>query len=114
MIRKASIRCNLRCNGYPYHRRAREPGAHMSWERAVEALSELKRLGCRFVIFEWGGTAAGIAASPRCAVRRLADISPEMSDFGLVWAASAIQALLLTFPDGIIILFLQSLWWWNW
>jgi len=26
----------------------------MSWEQAVEALNELKRLGCRFVIFEGG------------------------------------------------------------
>jgi len=51
---KVTYRCNLRCTGCPYHRRAREPGAHMSWERAVEVLNELKRLGCRFVIFEGG------------------------------------------------------------
>jgi MoaA/NifB/PqqE/SkfB family radical SAM enzyme len=51
---KVTYRCNLRCNGCPYHRRAGKPGVHMSWERAVEALNKLKGLGCRFVIFEGG------------------------------------------------------------
>jgi MoaA/NifB/PqqE/SkfB family radical SAM enzyme len=51
---KVSYRCNLRCNGCPYHQRAHRPGAHIRWEQAVEALNELERLGCRFVIFEGG------------------------------------------------------------
>ena len=38
---KVTYRCNLRCNGCPYHQRARRPGAHIRWERAVEALNEL-------------------------------------------------------------------------
>ena len=51
---KLTYRCNLRCTGCPYHRRANEPGAHLSWQQALEALDALQRLGCRFVIFEGG------------------------------------------------------------
>jgi MoaA/NifB/PqqE/SkfB family radical SAM enzyme len=51
---KLTYRCNLRCTGCPYHRRANEPGAHLSWQQALKALDALQRLGCRFVIFEGG------------------------------------------------------------
>ncbi|UCF95799.1 MAG: radical SAM protein [Spirochaetaceae bacterium] len=51
---KVTYHCNLRCTGCPYHRRAREPGAKMSWQQALEVLSRLERLGCRIVIFEGG------------------------------------------------------------
>ena len=43
---KVTYRCNLRCTGCPYHRRARGPGAHMHREQAVNSLNELKGLGC--------------------------------------------------------------------
>jgi MoaA/NifB/PqqE/SkfB family radical SAM enzyme len=51
---KLTYRCNLRCTAWPYHRRAHEPGSHLSWRQALEALAELRLLGCRFVIFEGG------------------------------------------------------------
>jgi len=51
---KVTYRCNLRCEGCPYHRRASEPGSHLSWQQALEALAKLQLLGCRFVIFEGG------------------------------------------------------------
>jgi len=51
---KVTYRCNLRCTGCPYHRRAHEPGSHLGWKQALEALAELQRIGCRIVIFEGG------------------------------------------------------------
>jgi MoaA/NifB/PqqE/SkfB family radical SAM enzyme len=51
---KLTYHCNLRCTGCPYHRRAREPGSHLGWQQALEALAQLQLLGCRFVIFEGG------------------------------------------------------------
>ena len=51
---KLTYRCNLRCRACPYHLRAEESGSHMSWELALEAMKKLKKLGCRFVIFEGG------------------------------------------------------------
>ncbi len=56
---KLTYRCNLRCAVCPYHRRGGEARggearAGISWRRALAALAELERLGCRFVIFEGG------------------------------------------------------------
>ena len=51
---KLTYRCNLRCSGCPFHRRAHEAGAHMSWEGAITALDALQRLGTRIVVFEDG------------------------------------------------------------
>jgi MoaA/NifB/PqqE/SkfB family radical SAM enzyme len=51
---KLTYRCNLNCTGCPYHRRAHEPGDHLSWQQALDAFTELRRIGCRFVIFEGG------------------------------------------------------------
>ena len=51
---KLTYRCNLRCGACPFHRRAKEPNAHMTWETAVNALSALRAMGCRLVVFEGG------------------------------------------------------------
>jgi MoaA/NifB/PqqE/SkfB family radical SAM enzyme len=51
---KVTYRCNLRCLACPFHLRAAQNEAAMSWERATAALDELKRRGTRLVVFEGG------------------------------------------------------------
>ncbi len=51
---KLTYQCNLRCRGCPFHLRAEETGAQISWKKAVEALEELKKRGCPIVVFEGG------------------------------------------------------------
>ncbi|MCD6571534.1 MAG: radical SAM protein [Deltaproteobacteria bacterium] len=51
---KLTYRCNLKCNACPFHQRANEAGSHMSWDRAIKVLQELKRCSCRIVVFEGG------------------------------------------------------------
>jgi MoaA/NifB/PqqE/SkfB family radical SAM enzyme len=51
---KLTYRCNLKCVQCPFHLRANEPGAHISWDDAQKALLKLKDSGCLFVIFEGG------------------------------------------------------------
>jgi len=50
---KLTYRCNLTCPACPFHLRA-DQGAHITWEKAVKGLEQLKRMGCRIVIFEGG------------------------------------------------------------
>jgi len=51
---KLTYRCNLACSACPFHRRSGEERSSITWEGAVRALDELKRLGTRIVIFEGG------------------------------------------------------------
>jgi Fe-coproporphyrin III synthase len=51
---KLTYHCNLACSGCPFHRRSGEEGSSITWEGAVRALDELKRLGTRIVVFEGG------------------------------------------------------------
>lgn len=51
---KLTYRCNLSCTACPFHRRASEEKAHMSWETAIKSLDELHRRGTLIVIFEGG------------------------------------------------------------
>jgi len=51
---KLTYRCNLKCRGCPFHMRGNENNSHMSWDTAIKALQELKRLGTRIVVFEGG------------------------------------------------------------
>ncbi len=51
---KLTFHCNLACSACPFHHRARESGAHMSWDTARQSLDELQRRGCRIVMFEGG------------------------------------------------------------
>jgi len=51
---KLTYRCNLRCAGCPFHLRAKEQNAHISWENALECINRLKKTGCRILIFEGG------------------------------------------------------------
>ncbi len=51
---KLTYRCNLTCLACPFHRRAGEKGAHMSWHQATASLDTLKRLGALIVVFEGG------------------------------------------------------------
>jgi len=51
---KLTYRCNLTCPACPFHLRADRGPAHITWEKAVQSLDELKRMGCRIVIFEGG------------------------------------------------------------
>ena len=51
---KLTYRCNLACRACPFHRRAGEAGAHMSWDTAVTALAALRRQGVLIVVFEGG------------------------------------------------------------
>jgi len=51
---KLTYRCNLTCPACPFHLRADQGTAHITWEKAVQSLEELKRMGCRIVIFERG------------------------------------------------------------
>jgi MoaA/NifB/PqqE/SkfB family radical SAM enzyme len=51
---KLTYRCNLACIACPFHRRAGEARAHMSWSAAITSLGALKRLGTLIVVFEGG------------------------------------------------------------
>lgn len=51
---KLTYRCNLRCSGCPFHLRAGDDNAHMTWETALRTLRELHRMGALIVIFEGG------------------------------------------------------------
>lgn len=51
---KLTYRCNLACLACPFHRRAGERYASITWEKAVAALDELQRRGTRIVVFEGG------------------------------------------------------------
>ncbi len=51
---KLTYRCNLNCLPCPFHRRSAEEKASISRPEAMKALDELKRRGCRFVVFEGG------------------------------------------------------------
>jgi MoaA/NifB/PqqE/SkfB family radical SAM enzyme len=51
---KLTYRCNLACSACPFHRRSGEERATITWEGAIRALEELKRLGTRIVVFEGG------------------------------------------------------------
>ncbi len=51
---KLTFRCNLSCNACPFHQRATDTTAHISWNTAVRALNNLKKSGCRIVVFEGG------------------------------------------------------------
>lgn len=51
---KLTFNCNLKCRACPFHHRSKEDDAHISWDKAIQALQELKRRGCRIVVFEGG------------------------------------------------------------
>jgi MoaA/NifB/PqqE/SkfB family radical SAM enzyme len=51
---KLTYRCNLACLACPFHHRAGEDNAHMSWQAATKALDTLERLGTLIVVFEGG------------------------------------------------------------
>ncbi len=50
---KLTYRCNLTCPACPFHLRP-DHEAHISWDKALNALEQLDRMGCRIVIFEGG------------------------------------------------------------
>jgi MoaA/NifB/PqqE/SkfB family radical SAM enzyme len=50
---KLTYRCNLTCPACPFHLRA-DQDADITWGQAIASLDELKRMGCRIVIFEGG------------------------------------------------------------
>jgi len=51
---KVTHRCNLACRACPFHLRANDEDAFMSWQTAIFALESLRRLGTRMVVFEGG------------------------------------------------------------
>lgn len=51
---KVTYRCNLFCRACPFHLRTDEDNSQMSWNTAVRALENLRRLGTRIVVFEGG------------------------------------------------------------
>lgn len=51
---KLSYRCNLSCLACPFHRRAQEENAQMTWETAIKSLDDIKRRGTQIVVFEGG------------------------------------------------------------
>jgi Fe-coproporphyrin III synthase len=51
---KVTYNCNLTCRACPFHLRAGDEGAHMSWNTAIGALESLRRFGSRMVVFEGG------------------------------------------------------------
>ncbi|WAC08831.1 MAG: radical SAM protein [Thermodesulfobacteriota bacterium] len=51
---KITYRCNLKCHACPFHQKAQQQDSHISWELAITVIENLKRAGCRFVIFEGG------------------------------------------------------------
>lgn len=51
---KLTYRCNISCQGCPFHLRAHAGEAPMTWEGALHALDILKKKGTRIVVFEGG------------------------------------------------------------
>ena len=51
---KLTYQCNINCRGCPFHLRAHEGNAQMSWEQALNALDILKKKGTRIIVFEGG------------------------------------------------------------
>lgn len=51
---KLTYRCNINCRGCPFHLRAQEEGAQISWDQAIAALETLKVRGTRIIVFEGG------------------------------------------------------------
>jgi MoaA/NifB/PqqE/SkfB family radical SAM enzyme len=51
---KLTYGCNLTCRACPFHRKAGGPAASMDWATATGCLDELKKRGCRIVVFEGG------------------------------------------------------------
>jgi Fe-coproporphyrin III synthase len=51
---KVTYRCNLACRACPFHLRSDDQQVHISWNKAIEALETLRRLGTRMVVFEGG------------------------------------------------------------
>jgi Fe-coproporphyrin III synthase len=51
---KLTYHCNIHCGCCPFHLKAEEENAHISWEQALSALSILKQQGARIVVFEGG------------------------------------------------------------
>ena len=51
---KLTYRCNIDCRGCPFHLRAHDGDANMTWEQALAALAILKGKGTRIVVFEGG------------------------------------------------------------
>lgn len=51
---KLTYRCNLRCIGCPFHKKAAGEDSHMSWDTAIRTLRELHQRGTRIVVFEGG------------------------------------------------------------
>ncbi|GEM_PF-56745 len=51
---KVTHRCNLECRACPFHLRTDEDNSRMSWDAAIAALENLRRLGTRLVVFEGG------------------------------------------------------------
>jgi Fe-coproporphyrin III synthase len=51
---KVTYRCNLACLACPFHLRSNEENPQISWNRAIQSLESLYRLGTRIVVFEGG------------------------------------------------------------
>ena len=51
---KLTYRCNLNCQGCPFHLRSQAANARMTWEQALTALDILQQEGTRIVVFEGG------------------------------------------------------------
>ncbi|HRS97499.1 MAG TPA: hypothetical protein P5040_04880, partial [Smithella sp.] len=47
---KVTHRCNLECRACPFHLRTDEDNSRMSWDAAIAALENLRRLGTRLVV----------------------------------------------------------------
>lgn len=51
---KVTYRCNLACLACPFHARASEDNAQISWNKAIAALDTLHHYNTRIVVFEGG------------------------------------------------------------
>ena len=51
---KLTYRCNINCRGCPFHLRAHDDEAQLTWDQALAALATLKEAGTRIVVFEGG------------------------------------------------------------
>ncbi|MBN1636359.1 MAG: radical SAM protein [Deltaproteobacteria bacterium] len=51
---KLTYRCNLTCQGCPFHLRSQQENYHMSWNTAVESIERLYHDACRILVFEGG------------------------------------------------------------
>ncbi len=51
---KVTYRCNLVCRACPFHLRSGNGKDQMTWNTAIEALKNLRRLGTRMLVFEGG------------------------------------------------------------